>query len=58
MAVDVEVRRATVATSSNQIGEFAECWKIFSRVKRDTVCEGESFAGGDARCYLVQFFVV
>ena len=58
MAVDIEVCGATVASSSDEIGEFAECRKIVSGIKRDTVCEGESFAGVDARCYLVKFLVV
>jgi hypothetical protein len=58
MSVDVEVCRAAVATSSDQIGEFAERGQIVSGIKRDTVGEGESFAGVNACCYLVQFFVV
>ena len=47
-----------MATSSDQIGEFAESRKIVSAVKRDAIGEGESFTGVDACCYLVQFLVV
>jgi hypothetical protein len=58
MAVHVEIRRATVSTSPLEIGEFAECGEIGGRIERDAVGKRESFSGGDACRYLIQFFVM
>src|SRR5262249_55907941 len=58
MAVNIEVRGATVPPASLEIGEFAECGKIAGGVKCDAVVKGESFSSGDARRDVVKFFVV
>jgi len=58
MAIDIEVGRAAVSSSSHDIGQFAESRQIVSGIKRDSVCEGEPFAICNACCYLVESFIV
>jgi hypothetical protein len=47
MAIDVEVSRAAVSTSSHDVGELAECGKIVGGVERETVVKSESLAVRD-----------
>ena len=58
VAIDVEVRGAPVTSTTHEVGEFTERRQIVGRIKRDAVFERESFTGVNARCNLVEFFVV